>query len=331
MLNIKFKKILTLSATITFTIVILFFMIFNILVLSKYYKYKRQISTYVQNINKINDIADSIVNGQTINVNSAKKLLPEAINSLTNLNTDIKNYPVENKYKNIFLSLNNGVNYNMLMYKQMLSIINNPYATDINSSLKNVVAYKNSCNTYYTNIKSTTNSFSLPKQNDILVNNASTYITYIINKEKTQEIINTQNLEFQNNLQDILSKFTTVKCNLYYYVECARKNQMSYSDVIGKALKNENSFNDLTEQFSEVTVPENNVSIYTSFKKVLDDYNAYLKSFISAVKEEQSEVSNSDDETDFSNLYKDSGSKLALMNKDFSLLKDNFNKFTNDN
>jgi hypothetical protein len=331
MLNTKFKKILTLSATITFTIFILFFMIFNILVLSKYYKYKSQIITYVQNINKINDIADSIVNGQTINVISAKKLLPEAINSLTNLNTNIKNYPVENKYKNIFLNLSNGVNYNILMYKQLLAIVNNPDATDINSSLNNITAYKNSCNTYYTNIKSTTNSFSLPKQNDILVTNTSTFVSALINAKKNQAIINTQNLEFENNLQDIFSKFTTIKCNLYYYVECARKNQMSYSDVIGKALKNENNFNDLTEQFSEVNVPENNVSIYTSFKKVLDDYNAYLKSFISAVKQEQSEVSNSDDQTDFSNLYKVSNSKLVLMNKDFSLLKDNFNKFTNDN
>lgn len=331
MLDTKFKKIAILSATITFTIFVLSFMIFNIFVLNQYYKYRNQLSTYVNKINKINEVNHSIINGQTIDVNNAKSFLPKAINSLAYLNTDIKNYHTDNKYNDVFINLSNGLSFNTLMYKQLLSIINNPNSSDVNISLKNLIVYKNKCNSFYNKIQSQNNSFRLPKQNDTLLNNTSNYISLLANKKKDDEIVSTQNLEFQNNLQNVLDKFSTIKCNLYYYVECARENKMTYSDVLSKDTKNQNSLNDLIEEFSAINIPEDKISIYNDFKKVLDDYNSYLKSFALSVKKEEKQISNSDDNSDLSDLYKDCNSKLTNMNKDFSSLKDNFNKIINDN
>lgn len=321
MLDCRNKKILILSATAMFSIFVVFFMIFDFYVLSKYNRCSNEISTYIKDISKINITASAITDGQTVNTKSGKLILPQTITSLSKLDATINNHDDYDNYKSTFDCLNEGLNFNILMYKQLLSIINNPDSPDISTSVNNVTKYKNSCNKYYLNIKSKDSAFSLPASINTLVNNTSNMVSSFIRTKKENEIIDNENSEFDNNLQNVLTKFSSIKCNLYYYAECARKNNISYDSAIAKVTKNQNDFNDLSEHLSEIIVPENRVSIYSALKKVFDDYDLYLKSFINAINKEK-KCTTVYSSKDLSNLYKDANSKLDLMNSDLTLLKD---------
>lgn len=320
MLDKKKKKILFLSCVISFFVFVLIFLCFDFFVLYDYNKYGNALRTYISEINEINHGAAKIINNQSIDTKSSKIVLPKAITSLSKMNSDIEKYNVNDKYKSTFNYLNKGLNFNILMYKQLLAIINNPDSPDITTSINNVKIYKNSCNNFYRNIKSKDYTFGLPKESTTLVNNSLTMVSSILRIKRDNTILNTANLEFENSSEDIISKFSRIKCNLYYYAECARKNTMSYDIALGKVTGNQDAFNDLKEQFSGITIPENKVSTYRNLKKVLDDYDSYLNSFITAIKKEKKAASDYSS-NDFADLYKDANSKLSLMNRDFTLLK----------
>lgn len=325
------KKIIILSATITFNIFLLIFILFNIFTLNQYNKYKKQFGTYIGNIYKINSSVSFVNNGQTIDIEKAKNKLPYVINSLIKVNIELDNYNSDSRYKDSFDSLKSGLDNNILMYKQLLSIINNPESININTSMNNAIRYKNNCENYYSSIKSSDKSFGLPKDSIILINNTSSYVSNFIKIKKDRDILNTQNMEFQNNLNDILTKFNSIKVNLSYYSDSARKNTISYDNAIAKVQSNKDRFSELTQQFSQINVPSDEIKIYTNFKNVFDDYNSYIDSFSSALKNEKAAASSKDTSLDPSLIYKDANNKYSIMNKDFNTLNNDFKNFINEN
>lgn len=318
------KKIILLSATITFNIFLLIFIFFNISTLSKYNKSKNQLNTYIKNINIVNSQTTSINEGQTIDIEKAKDKLPSIINSLIKINKDLENYDADSKYKSTFSSLESGLDNNILMYKQLLSIFNNLESNDINDSIQNFINYKNNCTKYYGYIKSNHKFFSLPKDSTMFINNSYSYILNFMRVKNDKDILNTQNMEFQNNINDILTKFNSTKINLYYYAESARKNSISYDNALIKVQNNKDNFNNVLEQFSQINVPQNQIEVYRSLNKVLNDYNSYVNSFSSALKKERTLSKAKNSSLDISDLYKDSNIKYDIMNKDFDTLKINY-------
>lgn len=318
------KKIILLSAIITFNIFLLIFIFFNISTLSKYNKSKYQLNTYIKNINIINSQTGSINEGQTIDIEKAKDKLPSVINSLIKINKNLENYDADSRYKYTFDSLKSGLDNNILMYKQLLSIFNNLESNDINNSIQNFINYKNNCIKYYGYIKSNHKFFSLSKDSTVFINNSYNYILNFTRIKNDKDILNTQNMEFENNINDILAKFNSVRVNLYYYAESARKNSISYDNAIVKVQNNKDKFNNILEQFSQINVPQNQIEVYRNFNKVLNDYNTYINSFSSALKKEKYISESKNSSLDISDLYKDSDTKYNIMNKNFNNLKNNF-------
>lgn len=324
------KKSSYIVKSCTILIVLTVFIIaFGIFMLNKYNVYKNQLNSFVSSINEINENACSIISGHTINSKTALNILPKTINSLSKVENDISTSKVNDKNKYALKNLKNGIYYNILMYKQLLSLIKNPYASDASISIKNLYKYKNSCNSYYENIKSKDDYFALPYKNTIVIHNSENLISNLIIASKENEILNTQNMEFQNELQNILSSFKKAKCDLSYYAKSARSNKISYASATSKTNETANKLIDVQQQFAQISVPKNNLKIYNMFKTVLDDYDSYLKSFQKALNSEKSSAY-SEDEIDYSSLYKDSDKKLSTMNKDFNMLLKNYNKFTNN-
>ncbi|AGK99164.1 hypothetical protein [Clostridium pasteurianum] len=325
------KRIIILSATITFSIFLLIFIFFNLSTLNEYNKYRKQLGTYIQNISTINSNVSPISNGQTIDIEQAKDKLPFVINSLIKVNKNLESYNSDSRYKAAFDSLKSGLDNNILMYKQLLSIVNNLESTDIGSSMQNVIKYKNNCDKYYASIKSSNKVFSLPKDSTTLINNASSYVGNFIKIKKDRDILNTQNMEFENNLNGILTKFNSIKVNLSYYAESARKNSISYDSALAKVQNNEDNFNEILQEFSQINVPQNQIKLYSSFNSLFNDYNAYVNSFSSALKKEKASSKSQDNSLNLSDLYKDSNNKYDTMNKDYSTLKNDFQNFVNNN
>lgn len=323
------KKLVLLSAAITFNIFLIIFIFFNLFTLNEYYSSRKQLSTYISTIYKINTNVAAINNGQTIDIEKAKDTLPSVINSLINVNKELENYNGNFRYKVTFNSLKSGLDNNILMYKQLLTILNNLESTDINSSMKNVIMYKNNCDKYYSSIRSSNRSFGLPKDSTILTTNASAYVSNFITLKKDTDISNTQNMEFVNNLNNILKNFNSIKVDLSYYAKSARENAISYDSAVAKVQINKDNFNNLMQQFSQINVPVSQIKIYINFKNVFDDYNSYLDSFSSALNKENESSKSQDNSSDFSSLYKDANNKYTIMNKDFNSLKNDFKEIAN--
>lgn len=315
------KKLLTIS-TILFALFLIAMTIFNLYTLNSYYKYKKQLINYIGSINKINSIIAENANGQAFDL----RKLSNALASISQLEIEATNFNADQKYSSTFLNLSKGIHYNKLFVSQLISILKNPSSSDVNTSLNNLAIYSAYCNHYYSSIKSTNKSFSLPSNTAALITRTKNYINYIYINNKNKEITSVEKSQFNINIQKLLDKFLLFKCNLYYYVQNARKNKMSYSDVIAKTNYIKDKLTALTNELSTLSVPNDCINIFNSFNKVLDDYNAYISSFLDAVTYEASNASN----CDYSNLYKASNSNLNTMDKDLNKFKDNFNSFSND-
>ena len=323
MININKKSyIYIFCIVINFLLLILILINFNFL--NTYNIYKDNLSVFITKIQNSNEAVSTINVGQTINKENANKVLPEEINNLSKVNLSISNFKSDKNYANIFNSLNIGVKNNILMYKQILSIINNPECIDINTSIKNVTKYKNSCNYYYSKVKSNNKCFSLPAGSLVLINNTSTYVCTVVNSRKNINIINNEISDFENKLEDAFEKFNSIKANLNYYAECSRKKTITYNTAILKVQKNIDTFSNFLYTFSEINVPSDKFDTYNAFEKILNDYNSYVSSFIYALKKEKAIASSSNPSSDYSYLYADTNKKFSEMNKALSSFKENF-------
>lgn len=329
MINSSKKNLLVYIFVIACNCLLLFFILFNIYNLSTFNKYKNKLNNCITNIEKANNKVLIIKNGTSIDTNSIKSSVTESIAALSTQENSINTLKIDDRYKPEFDNLKLGVNNNIFMYKHLLSVINNLNSADINNSMKMVIKYKDLCNNYYSSIKSKDKSFSLSKQCVNNIDNISTYIGTIERQKKDNTILNTQRLEFQNSINDVLDKFNLIKVNLLYYAENARKKNITYDTAIAKVKVEESNFNDILMLFSEINVPEDYLPVYTSFKNVLSDYNSYLDSFYNALTKEKTAASLSDESSNFSSFYDDANKKFDAMNKSYNSLTTQLNSLNN--
>lgn len=330
MLSIKGQKLTIYVFVIISNLLLLFFIIFNFYTLNTFNQYKKKLNGYTSNISRTNIAAFAMKNSTTIDTDNLKVSLTKAIASLSTQLNSIDDLKLDDRYKADFDNLKLGLSNNIIMYKQLLAIFNNLNSTDISNSIKNVMNYEHLCNHYYSNIKSKNTNFSLPKQCSTNLSTASKYVVTLVRINKDNTIANTQKLEFENNINNILEKFNSIKVNLNYYAENARKKITTYDSALAKINQQKSDFNDILMLISEINVPEDNLEIYSSLKSVLSAYNSYLNSFSYALNEEKSAAANSNRNTDYSNLYMDANKKFEAMNKALETLKTQQNT-TNNN
>lgn len=330
MFNSSKKNLLVYIFVIACNCLLLFFILFNIYNLSVFNRYRNKLNNCILNIEKANNKILIVKNDTSIDTDSIKSSVTESINTLSMQESSINTLKIDDRYKADFDNLKLGVNNNIFMYKQLLAVINNLNSSDINNSIETVIKYRNLCNHYYMKIKTKDKSFSLPMQCINNIDNVSTYIKLHERLKKDNTILNTQKLQFQNDINDILEKFNSVKINLMYYAENARKKNITYDTAIAKIKQHQSNFNDILILFSEINVPEDYLSTYTSFQSVLSDYNSYLNSFASALEKEKASVSVSTDSSNFSYFYADASKKFEAVNKAYNLLTAQINNINNN-
>lgn len=321
MIKLSKKQLSIYIFVILCNLVLLFFICFSIYTLNAYNFHKNRLNVYVSSINKINLSAFSSNNGQSIDLDSMKKKFPETITALSKLENNLEQEHISDKYKSVFSSLKLGLKNNILMYKNLFSIINNLEATDVFSSMNTVMNYEKNCNYYYSNIKSPEKCFSLPAESTNNIKNTYSYVAELSRFKKNTAIANTEKLEFENNINIMLENFNSVKVNLNYYAESARKKTMSYDNAISKTLQIKNRLNNLMILCSGINVPAESVEIYSSFKNVLSGYADYVDTFYSALIKEKSNFLNLNNASDYSALFKTADKKFEAVNETYEKFK----------
>lgn len=316
-------KVVTIVLSIIILITAVFLSTYYFFSKKSYTSYEKNLNSTLKDITKINESMNSFIDGQTIDSNKTKLDLPEKINSLVKHQHKIEQLNPTDKYIKTQETLLQGLTNNILTYKQIIAILNNPEGTDLDISLNNLNNYKEKCITSYSSISNKKLTITLPIESTKFINNTSYFTNQLIKLKKDKDILQSQNNDFINSLNNILSKFISIKTNFYPYVINARNNIGTYDDAIDLANKNKTQLQSIKKDFANITVPAKTGTVYNALKKLIEDYDLYIQNFIFDVTNEKAQpADNKLDKKTADTIYINSNTKLEETNKDY----ENFNK-----
>lgn len=297
--------------------------------------YKITLKECANNITKINENLE-ISSLEIKNADKNKKQIISTLNNSANSLTKIKNRLTQlnytSKYTNINQSLITGITNNILIYKQVTSILNNPNAMDLNASLTSLKTYDDNCVDAYSSIDGNIISITLPSKILALINNVTNYASTFGATHEDMDIHKSQNDEFLNNLNSINTNFLKIKTDFSSELRTIRDGSGNYDKIIQSINSNKDCFDDLEKNFSHIIVPSEGADIYKLFSKVLGSYDDYIQDMIYAVNmEKNDEESSSDDSSFVDNLYSTSSDDLESANYYYDEFIVKFSKYKNSN
>ena len=257
-----------------------------------YNSYKATLITNINGINDANKNISQFNSNQTIDVVYAKKQLPKIIDELSVFKDNLLNLNPTAKYKGDNDNLKSGLDENLLIYRQTLAILNNPYANNVEASMENLKTYRNDCINFYSLVDVHNTSISLPKISLSFIDNVLDYSDTAVMIKKETDIKSQQNQEFISNIDSLSTDFSNTKTNLYSYIIRIRKKDMSYDNLSMLVDDNFSKLSKFQVAFKILTVPPSAIPTYESFKIVLDKYESYLSDFKLAMTSENSKTLN---------------------------------------
>jgi hypothetical protein len=269
------------------------------------------LSSFVSDIQHFNSCTSKIVSGQTIDKKEAILMLPQTINSLKTIYKGTLNLKTDKKYQLYFNNLRLGINNNIDIYTNMMYVINNPMGKDVPYVMTNIKKQIILCNSHYSTIKLKNGDFKLPKNVNLFISSLNNYVESFVINSKQNEVVNITNSQYEDSIFNFWSSFNSIKTNLNYYAELARKNKISYDNAIGKAQQNLDSFNKLEQTFSKISVPEDNYEAFTEMNNILSMYGSYVNEFIIALNKENENIKNNN--FDYNSIYTVSNKKYNDM------------------
>lgn len=294
--------------------------------------YEKSIKSEIDKINKINLSITSFNKDKSIDPDKIKKELPAKVDLLLKEKEVISRINPAGKYTKAKEGLLNGLNSNILMYKQVQAIFANPQSKDVGNALEDLKKYKSNCIQSYSlvNIKNVQASF--PSDASDTMDKIISYFTDMVKLNRDNDIKQSVNLEFMNNMDGIMSKLAAIKIDLSSNVAKVRTGSGSYDEVLALVDKNYDQLQEIEKSYSNVTIPQKATATYKLFKKVLDSYDAYLNSFKFAVTTEKQETAKGTPSKEFlDSLYASSSNSLQEGDKAYNDFIKLYSDFKNNN
>ncbi|MCB2295077.1 hypothetical protein LGK95_16460 [Clostridium algoriphilum] len=252
-----------------------------------YHSYKTTLITNISSINEVNQNISQFNSNQTIDVNYARKQLPNMIKNLSTLRDTLANSKPTLKYKGDNENLTLGLDKNLLMYRQTLAILNNPSGKDVAKSTQDLKTFRNDCMNFYSLINISNTKIALPKTSLAFIDNVLNYSDSAVMVRKETDIKSQQNQEFLTNTDALSVEFLDARTNLYLDVLKVRKKEMSYDDVLSIVNDEVTKLNKTQNDFNNLSVPPSAIPTYQAFKPILDTQDSYLMDFKLALTSEK--------------------------------------------
>jgi len=292
--NVKGKifKVMLILSIILISISI-FLASYYIFVNKVYDSYKTTLVTNINGINEVNlNIAEFNTN-QTIDVDYARKQLPNIIKNLSTFRDKLANSQPTSKYKKDNENLKLGLDKNLLIYRQTLAILNNPSGRDVEKSLADLKTFRNDCMDFYSLINIRNVEISLPKTSLTFIDNVLNYSYSAVMIRKETDIKSQQNQEFITKTDELLVNFLDSRTNLYSNVIKVRKKEMSYDDLLSLVEDDLTKLNKIQNDFKSLSVPPSAIPTYEAYKPLLIKHESYLRDFKLALTSEKTQTSSS--------------------------------------
>ncbi|WP_291633668.1 hypothetical protein [Clostridium sp.] len=285
----KILKII-LYLSIFMTPIVIFFITYYSSINKVYGSYETTLVNHINGINLVNKNIDQFNSNQTIDVDYAKKQLPNIIKNLSDFRDNLANLTPTSKYKKDYENLKFGLDKNLLIYRQTLAILNNPSGGDVEISMDNLRTYRNDCMNFYSLVNIHNIKIELPKISLSFIDNVLNDSYTAVMMKKEEDITSEQNQEFINKIDALSLDFLDAKTNFYVYVIKARKKEMSYDDLLSLVDANFIKLNNIQTNFKSLSVPASAIPTYETLKTLLFLYESYLRDFKLALTSEKIQV-----------------------------------------
>ncbi|CAM3014793.1 hypothetical protein HAHI6034_11920 [Hathewaya histolytica] len=322
----KNKKTLIISSVCILILIGVFFSIYYYFVFRNTSIYNKTVKNYIIKINKINnDVNTYSSNGDLditkINSELSKNVIEPLVNHKNNI---LKLNPPE-KYKARQKYLVDGLENNIMIYKQAFTIINNANNMNLNKSLEDLKSYRDKTDSNYSLAKGEAFDIQFPPTLNTFIDTVLSFGNKSLEKQTQLKIKEAQNVQFKNSveiaknkLEDLLNKNSYVD-----NISRIREENRIFEPVLESIKKDKETLSDIFISLSEIPIPEDKNNIFSTLQSILKDYSVYLQTLNDTLESENnSENTGIFIKKSFENSYTENEKNLENIKNKFNKFKD---------
>jgi uncharacterized protein YutE (UPF0331/DUF86 family) len=316
------KNTIIISLTLLFILSFsLFFMTYN----SKDNRTKRYLKNLTGELNDINSNLTNGVKDLTIDTNKTKEILSKGIEDLNNLLTSVAEVDSTSSDISSFKdNLTNALNSTINLYDSSLLILSNPENIKNNEELNKFNTFKETCILDYSKLEANNIKINFSDESISFFDNFSNYMNTLIKINRDSEFKNKQQKDFIYTLESFNDDIAYLNEDLTLAINKVRKDNRDLQGIIDDIYTKEETFNNLKEKTSFLSIPEGCMEIYESLNEYLNTYSAYLNSIKEAVIYEKTSTNIDESSEQINKNYKNSDSKRNDVLKAYTSYENKF-------
>ncbi|KEI04984.1 hypothetical protein FDC62_09715 [Clostridium botulinum] len=291
--------------------------------------YRDNLNIQIKNINEINVSVKKFIDLTDLNTKQLINTMQKNISSLQSNLYNIRNLNPTEKYSDDHKNLINGVENNILIYKQVISTVKNKESLNLNSFLDTLEKYKSDTINYYSSVSIKKVKIKLPNETINFLIDFKKHIQKLMKTNVDNEISKKQTTNFIDYLNDIMIKFNNFKTDYIGNIK-QRLTSTGYSSLLNDIAENESALSALKANLSILTIPKTGTPTYEAFTKTLESYHSYIENLKYNLNTEQLTYSSDVIKKDSINkLYESSREDFENVEKNYRKFLDLFNKYKN--
>ncbi len=280
MKNLISKKIDSLPKYILYiviTLLLLFlsYKVFNYLTVSKS---EKNISNIIERIIDVNSESSEFIGIKDVDVEKALKSIPKMKENMYKIieSIDYNNKNLSDNEKNVYSHIYKGAQQNILIFDQLIAILNNPTGKDVLIACDDLKSYEKNANDHYANLIVKNKPLSIGQSLSKFIDSSINYCISKSNSKKSEEIKENQLSKFGVRFNELFISFQNIKINFYSKVLDCRANKISYELVIKDINDTITKVDTIKKLLREMSIPNNVLDIYEGLLKTVDMYSEYL-------------------------------------------------------
>jgi hypothetical protein len=324
----KHKTLMTMLCILVFILLSagIFFGTYYLIMNKSSDSYEKDVKVIVDKINEVNSSVSLLFKGQAIDPIKTRMDMSGKVDTLSKRKAELEGLTVTDKYKKDHDNLLNGLNKNILIFRQIDAIVKNPNGSDINKAGEDLGKYRDEALESYSLVNIKNLKIGLTDNGLKFVEYATNYVNEMVKLNRDKEINQNQNLEFINNLDTLISRFSSINSDLAVQMANIRNEKGNMDNVIALADKNRDDLALIHQEFSTLTVPSKAVNTYKLFKNILEDFDSYFQSFVYSANNEKLSGSDLEDQK-INEIYSEPTAKFNEITKAYNNFLKSYSEF----
>lgn len=321
-MNFDIKKIYT-HPIVGVLIIIAFTIILLSIPISNTHKDLNNLISIGNTISKIN--SDDNLNDSEITSNVYINSLEKKISDLESINITLKDINLNNKNINILDNMKSGLNYNILLYKKLVDMLQTPSAKNLYNSYSESLVLMQECEETYLSCQKDNIPLYLKSNDNNYLNNILFYLNQIIKLDRDSDIKISQRNDLVVSIDRLHRDFIPLMEDLLTLVDTIKNDNRNINILLPDVQEKINKFEILKNQLYLIPIPENSNKVFYSLEDIFYCYESYINSFSNALL---NDINSNNDNTDFYELarneYLRTKNLITIFDEEFTNYKNDY-------